>query len=72
MARIPRKTKKVSLYLTDRQYEAMFERASLIGVGMSVMISLAINTYIENDNLYIPTKEEMRQMKMSEIKPKDA
>lgn len=71
MARIPKKTKKVSLYLTERQYDAMYEKASLLGIGVSVMVSLAVNQYIENDNTYYPTNEELRQIKMAEIKPKN-
>jgi hypothetical protein len=49
----------------------MYEKASLLGIGVSVMVSLAVNQYIENDNTYYPTNEELRQIKMAEIKPKN-
>jgi len=67
MARIPRKTKKITVYLTDYQYDQLFTYASVQGLGVSILANIAINNYLENSNVYLPVAE-MKQLRMDELK----
>lgn len=63
MARIPKKTNKISVYLTDYQYDQVYTKAALMGVGVSIIVNIAISEYIRNSDSYLPI-EEMQQMKL--------
>jgi post-segregation antitoxin (ccd killing protein) len=67
MARIPRKTKKITVYLTDYQYDQLYTYASVQGLGVSILANIAINQYLENSNVYLPVAE-MKQMQLQELK----
>lgn len=67
MARIAKKTKKLTIYLTDRQYDEIFVRADALGVGMSVIVTLALNDYLEANPWQIPYGE-VKQIEIDQLK----
>ena len=59
MARKKTKTKQVSIYFTDRQYDAIERMAQDIGIGRSIVIQIAVDAFFQNDVLYKSSSNDL-------------